>query len=117
MNRHCHAISRRAGGLFDLGAVTGEDYLYFFEKARPAWAEPCDIIFDREEMQKVWSGETDLFAILEGPLPADDTAVKNAIVSRIFAGRHPLIPQAIVRIEPLFRRPDAQEDTNETTTP
>jgi len=115
MNRYCYAISRRAGGLFDLGPVTGKDYLYFFEKARPEWAEPCDIIFDRAEMQKVWETETDLFAILEGPLPADDTTVKNALVSRMFAGHPPLIPLAVVRIEPLFRHPAIQEENNDTT--
>lgn len=99
MNRLCYALSRRAGGLFDLGVVVGEDYLYFFEKSCPAWAEPCDIIFDVAQMKLAWDSEASLFAILEGPLPEDDVQVKQALVSRVFAaGDDALIPQAVVRV-------------------
>lgn len=79
--------------------VTAEDYLYFFEKACPAWAEPCDIIFDVVEMKLAWESEASLFAILEGPLPEDNVPVKQALVSRVFAaGDDALIPQAVVRV-------------------
>ncbi|MBK0018741.1 hypothetical protein [Kosakonia sp. S42] len=100
MNRLCYALSRRAGGLFDLGMVTGEDYLYFFEKTCPSWAEPCEIIFDMEEMRLAWNSGADLFAILEGSLPQDDVQVKQALVSRIFStADDALIPQAVVRVD------------------
>lgn len=93
MNR-CYALSKRGGGLADMGRVADADWLYHFEAACPAWTEALDILYDEAGMREAWAREADLWVILPGAPPADEPAAKRAVLVQVFVS---LVPLAVVR--------------------
>lgn len=94
MKNRCFALSKRGGGLADMGLVMNYDWLYHFETVCPAWTEALDIYYDEKTMREIWYSEEDLWVILPGESPADEPETKRALLKLVFA---PVMPLAIVR--------------------
>jgi hypothetical protein len=89
-----YALSKRGGGLADMGCVANADWLYHFEAACPVWTEALDILYDDASMREAWAHDADLWVVLAGAPPADEPAAKQAVLTQVFVS---IAPLAVVR--------------------
>ena len=99
METFCYALSKRGGGLANMGFVADGDFLYKFEVSSPEWVESIEIIYEKKLMLAAWQYEADLWIIIPGSPPKDEPMAKQIVLSQIFVNIEPL---ALIRTAPML---------------